>query len=109
MADEPIDLGFLGEQIKRVQGDVRVLKSDVAQLRAEQSKLEGEVVGVKADITRVEMRMDTFAERVDDRFDQVVDLLKSNFRILDQKIISTSGDLSEKISQVDAKIGALKR
>src|SRR5215467_1421894 len=109
MADEPIDLRFLGEQIKRVQGDVRVLKSDVAQLRAEQSKLEGEVVGVKADITRVEMRMDTFAERVDDRFDQVVDLLKSNFRILDQKIISTSGDLSEKISQVDAKIGALKR
>ena len=95
--------------VSSVQGDVRVLKSDVAQLRAEQSKLEGEVVGVKADITRVEMRMDTFAERVDDRFDQVVDLLKSSFRILDQKIISTSGDLSEKISQVDAKIGALKR
>jgi len=109
MADEPIDLRFLGEQIKRVQGDVRVLKSDVAQLRAEQSKLEGEVAGVKADVTRVEMRIDTFAERVDDRFDQVVELLKSNFHILDQKIEGTRSDLSDRIGQVDAKIDASKR
>jgi septal ring factor EnvC (AmiA/AmiB activator) len=86
MADEPVDLRFLGEQIKRVQGDVRVLKTDGAQTRADLSRLEGEVAGIKADITRVEMRMDAFAERVDDRFDQVVELIKSSFRTLDQKI-----------------------
>ena len=98
MADEPVDLRFLGEQIKRVQGDVRVLKTDVAQLRADNSRLEGEVAGLKADITRVENRLDAFAERVDDRFDQVVELLKSSFRTLDQKI-----------DKVDAKVDALKR
>ena len=43
MADEPVDLQFLGEQIKRLQGDVRVLKGDGAQLRADMSRLEGEI------------------------------------------------------------------
>ena len=85
MTDEPVDLRFLGEQIKRLQGDVRVLKGDGAQLRADMSRLEGDVAGVKADVTRVELRMDAFAERVDDRFDQMVELLKTSFRTLNQK------------------------
>ncbi len=85
MADEPIDLRFLGEQIKRLQGDIRVLKTDGAQVRADLSRLEGDVAGIKADITRVEMRIDVFAERVDDRFDQTVELLKSSFRTLVQR------------------------
>jgi len=100
MAEEPVDLRFLGEQIKRVQGDVRVLKGDVAQLRAENSKLEGEVAGIKADITRVEMRLDAFAESVTDRFDQANELAKSNFRILDQKIDRVAGELNQKIDTV---------
>jgi predicted nuclease with TOPRIM domain len=79
MADEQVDLRFLGQQIKRVQGDVRVLKTDVAQLRADNSRLEGEVAGLKADVTRIENRIDAFAERVDDRFDQVIELIKSSF------------------------------
>jgi len=85
MAEE-IDLRFLGEQIKRLQGDIRVLKTDGAQVRADLSRLEGDVAGIKADITRVEMRIDVFAERVDDRFDQTVELLKSSFRTLVQRI-----------------------
>ena len=85
MADEPIDLRFLGEQIKRLKGDIRVLKTDGAQVRADLSRLEGDVAGIKADITRVEMRIDVFAERVDDRFDQTVELLKSSFRTLVQR------------------------
>jgi hypothetical protein len=98
MAEEPVDFRFLGEQIKRLQGDVRVLKIDGAQMRADLSRLEGEVAGIKADITRVEMRMDAFAERVDDRFDQMIELMKSSFRSLDAKI-----------DRIDAKLGALKR
>jgi chromosome segregation ATPase len=105
MAEEPVDLRFLGEQIKRVQGDVRVLKSDGAQVRADLSRLEGEVAGVKADVTRVEMRLDAFAERVDDRFDQIVELIKSSFRTLDQKI----DRIDAKVEAVDAKIGDTKR
>src|ERR1700748_1177719 len=34
MAEE-IDLRFLGEQIKRLQGDVRQVKSDMAQMRTD--------------------------------------------------------------------------
>jgi chromosome segregation ATPase len=98
MADEPIDLRFLGEQIKRLQGDIRVLKTDGAQVRADLSRLEGDVAGIKADITRVEMRIDVFAERVDDRFDQTVELLKSSFRTLVQRI-----------EKIDVKIDGLSK
>jgi hypothetical protein len=38
MAEDPVDLRFLGEQIKRLQGDVRVLKTDGAQMRADLSQ-----------------------------------------------------------------------
>jgi predicted RNase H-like nuclease (RuvC/YqgF family) len=104
MAEEPVDLRFLGEQIKRVQGDVRVLKGDVAQLRAENSKLEGEVAGIKADITRVEMRLDAFAESVADRFEQANELAKSNFRILDQKIDRVAAELNQKIDRIAGEL-----
>jgi chromosome segregation ATPase len=107
MADEPVDLRFLGERIKRLQDDVRVLKGDGAQTRADLSRLEGEVAGVKADITRVEMRMDAFAERVDDRFDGTVELIKSNFRILHQKIDEVRRGFEGKIDRVDAKIDGI--
>ena len=100
MAKDPVDLHFLGEQIKRLQGDVRVLKGDGAQVRADLSRLEGDVAGVKADITRVEMRLDAFAESVDDRFEQGVELAKSNFRTLDQKIDRTRDELSAKIDRI---------
>jgi chromosome segregation ATPase len=104
MPEEPIDLRFLGEQIKRVQSDMRVVKGDIAQLRAEQTKLEGEVAGVKADVTRVEMQLDAFRERVDDRFEQATELAKSNFRILDQKIDRVAGELNQKIDKVSNQI-----
>ena len=52
MAEE-VDPRFLGEQIKRVQGDVRQLKSDVVQVRADSAKVESDLAGVKADIARV--------------------------------------------------------
>jgi chromosome segregation ATPase len=108
MAEEPVNLRFLGEQIKRVQGDVRVLKADGAQVRADLSRLEGDVAGVKADITRVEMRLDAFAEHVDDRFDSMVELDKSNFRILDQKMDEVRRGLEGKIDRVDAKIDEVR-
>jgi hypothetical protein len=56
-------------------------------------------------VTRVENRLDAFAERVDDRFDQMVELIKSSFRTLDQKM----DRVYCKIDKVDAKVGALKR
>src|SRR3954466_9248701 len=107
MTEEPIDLRFFGEQMKRLQSDVRVLKTDGAQMRAEMSRLEGEIAGVKADIIRVEMRMDAFAESVSDRFDQSNELAKSNFRILDQKIERIAAALDQKIGHVTAEVNRM--
>jgi outer membrane murein-binding lipoprotein Lpp len=85
MAEE-IDLRFLGEQIKRLQGDVRQVKSDMAQMRADNVKVDSDVVALSASLSRMENKLEAFRESVDDRFDQQVELLKSSFRSLSQEI-----------------------
>ena len=47
MAEE-IDLRFLGEQIRRLQGDVRQVKSDMAEMRTD---VGGDLVAVRASWT----------------------------------------------------------
>ena len=85
MADE-VDLRFLGEQIKRVQGDVRLLKTDMAQMRADSAKVESDIAALKADTTAIRNDLGAFRETVDDRFDQQVELMKSSFRTLSQEL-----------------------
>jgi chromosome segregation ATPase len=85
---EEADIRFLGEQIKRLQGDVRQVKSDMAQIRADNVKVESDVAALKADLMRIENKLEAFRESVDDRFDQTVDLLKSSFRTLSGEINS---------------------
>lgn len=85
---EDIDLRFLGEQIKRLQGDVRQVKSDMAQMRADNLKVEGDVAALNASLTKIEGKLESFRESVDDRFNQQVELLKSSFRTLSQEIQS---------------------
>jgi chromosome segregation ATPase len=87
MAEEA-DIRFLGEQIKRLQGDVRQVKSDMAQIRADNVKVESDVAALKADLTRIENKLEAFRESVDDRFDQTIDLLRSSFRSLSTEINS---------------------
>jgi hypothetical protein len=43
-------------------------------------------LGIRADIARIEMRLDTFAERLDDRFDQLIEWLKSELRRLESQV-----------------------
>jgi septal ring factor EnvC (AmiA/AmiB activator) len=86
MAEE-VDLRFLGEQIKRMQGDVRQMKSDMAQMRGDGGRVETDVASLKADLSRIENKLEAFRETVDDRFDQTVELLKSSFRTLSSEII----------------------
>jgi hypothetical protein len=83
---EEVDLRFLGEQIKRLQGDVRQVKTDMAQMRADNVRVESDVAGLKADLTRIESRLEAFHESVDDRFDQTIELLKSSFGVLRDEI-----------------------
>lgn len=85
MAEE-VDLRFLGEQMKRLQGDVRLLKTDMAQMRADSAKVESELAALDAKVTRLENNLEAFRESVDDRFDQQVELIKSSFRALTTEI-----------------------
>jgi prefoldin subunit 5 len=85
MADE-IDLRFLGEQIKRLQGDVRLVKTEMAQMRADNVKVNSDVVALSAALSRMEGQIEAFRESVDDRFDQQIELLKSSFRSLSDEI-----------------------
>ncbi len=85
MAEE-VDLRFLGEQIKRLQGDVRLLKSDMAQMRADSAKVESDIAALKADTTAIRNDLEAFRETVDDRFDQQIEFMKSSFRTLSQEI-----------------------
>jgi hypothetical protein len=87
MAENTVDLYSLSERIKRVHGDVRELRTESAQTRADLCRLRGEVVGITADIALIEMRLDAFAERVDDRFDQLIAWLKSELRRLESQVV----------------------
>jgi len=87
MADEA-DLRFLGEQIKRLQGDVRQVKSDMAHVRADNVKVESDVAALRADVSRIESKLEAFRESVDDRFEQTIELLKSSFRAVSDEIKS---------------------
>jgi chromosome segregation ATPase len=111
MSEEP-DLRFLGEQMKRLQGDVRLLKSDMAQVRADSVKVESDVAAVKADIARVETKLEVFRESVDDRFDQTVDLVKSSFATLSNRIDAQTELIKAESDQIDTiltEIKSLKR
>lgn len=77
---------FLANRSRRLQGDVRQLKSDVAQGRAENVKIESDIAALKADVTSVRNDLEAFRESVDDRFDQQVELIKSSSRALTTEI-----------------------
>jgi len=85
MPDE-IDLRFLGEQIKRLQGDVRHFKTDMAEMSVKVDRLDSDVVAFTTALGRMEGQLEAFRESVDDRFDQQIELLKSSFRSLSEEI-----------------------
>jgi chromosome segregation ATPase len=104
MADDQTDLRFLGEQIKRVQGDVRVLKTDVAQLRADRLRLTDELAGLRANLMGFELRMDALAERLDAWFRYVTELIEANTRATMERI-----DLVGKERSPEEKIERFRR
>ncbi|MEA2821753.1 MAG: hypothetical protein QOJ86_3757 [Bradyrhizobium sp.] len=96
MAEE-IDLRFLGEQIKRLQGDVRQVKSDMAQMRTD----------FGAELSRVDGKLEAFRESVDDRFDQQIELIKSNFRILSQENATLRESVDARFDSVDVRFDSV--
>lgn len=93
MMAEEADLRFLGEQIKRLQGDVRQLKADVSNIKADVGQFRSEQLRLENEFAQLGRRFDVFIERVDDRFDQVVELIKSSFRTLAGELESLRSDV----------------
>ena len=85
MAEE-IDLRFLGEQIKRLQGDVRQVKSDMAQADA---------------------KLEAFRETVDDRFEHQIELIKSSFGSLSQELASFRGSVGGRFETIDGRFESI--
>jgi hypothetical protein len=106
---EEVDLRFLGEQMKRLQGDVRVLKSDMVQVRADSAKLESDVASVKADIARVETKLEIFRESVDDRLDRSEEFARSNFALLRDELKTLSDLVDAQSNLLLNEIRSLKR
>jgi hypothetical protein len=91
MADE-VDIGFLGRQIKRLEGDVRQLKSEASQLKTDVNQFHLEQLRLEREFALLGRKLDRFGEHVDNRFDQTAELIKSNFRILATEINSLKQD-----------------
>ena len=75
MAGENVSLDLIGEQMKRLQADIRDVKGRVLLVESDQGEL-------RRDLARVDTKIDVLAERTDDCFGQVVELLKVSFRTL---------------------------
>ena len=98
MADENLDLNFLGEQIKRLQSDVRDVKARMLLLESDQGEL-------RQDFLRLERKFDVLAERYDNRFDQIDDRFSRLYGFLEEQFRLVSDELRE----LRIEVGSLKR
>ncbi|MEQ1694326.1 MAG: hypothetical protein ABL901_00660 [Hyphomicrobiaceae bacterium] len=76
MAEDSVDLKFLGHQVQNLQGDLRDLRSDVRDLRTKNLRLEGDVANLRTDI-------DIRFESVDVRLERLETEVRAGFRAND--------------------------
>jgi hypothetical protein len=98
MADENLDLNFLGEQIRRLQSDVRDVKARMLLLESDQGEL-------RQDFLRLERKFDVLVERYDNRFDQIDDRFSRLYGFLEEQFRLVSDELRE----LRIEVGSLKR
>lgn len=93
MAADNIDLAFLGQQVQKLQGDMRDLRTDVRDLRSKQLRLEGDVASLR---TSMELGLEVVSDRinglesetrkgfaaVDDQFKQMAQTAATNLEIV---------------------------
>src|SRR6266567_2931365 len=86
MASDNVDLQFLGEQMREMQSDIRQVRADQLRLESEQVQTRDHLARLEKKVDGVDSKLEAFRETVTDRFDQVVELLKSSFRVLREEI-----------------------
>ena len=87
MASDPGSLELIGEQLNRVQADIRDLKGRVLLVENDQADM-------RRDLARLDTRVEVLAERVEDRFDQVDQRFVELFRMLNQNFASVRQDIA---------------
>ena len=70
MADN-IDLNFLGEQMARLQSDVRTVKGDIVQIRAEQARTDADLQGLRSDLGELRFDVRNLEASINARFEQM--------------------------------------
>jgi hypothetical protein len=84
------DLTFLGEQIRRMQGDLRQVRAEQLRLETDQAAMRAELATLRDDVLagfeRVDERFDRVLHIVDLRFEQTHKAIATNFEILLQAI-----------------------
>jgi uncharacterized protein YlxW (UPF0749 family) len=97
MSDEKINLDFLGEQMLRMQADMR-------GVRSEQVKLESEQTSLRADFRRLETKVDGLDAKVDgldakvDRLDAKVDRLDATMNL---RLTNLEASMDARFDQVN--------
>jgi len=82
MSDDKVSLEFLGEQMLRMQTDLRGVRSEQTRQDGELQNLGGKIDVVDAKVDRVEKKLDNFAASVDARFDQVNQTMATNLEVM---------------------------
>ena len=85
MTDDAVDLRFLGQQVQKLQVDVRDLRTDLRDLRSKQLRLEGDVASLR---TSMEVAFESFGdrfERLEGRMDRLETVVKNGFAANDAR------------------------
>ncbi len=93
MSDDKVSLDFLGEQMLRMQADLR-------GVRSEQIKLESEQTSMRADFVRLEAKVDGLDVKVDG-LDSKVNSLDSKMDSLDAKVGRLAASVDARFDQVN--------
>jgi hypothetical protein len=101
MADDSVDLRFLGRQVQTLQGDVRDLRSD-------HLRLVSDVAGLRADIARLQSESEMTGERVgrlDSRVAQLESEVRAGFKAVDARFDQVSQTMATNLQVILTAIG----
>jgi chromosome segregation ATPase len=107
VSDNKVSLDFLGEQMLRMQADLRGVRSEQLQMRAEQVKLESEQAGMRADVRDLRSNLgelDTKVERLDMKTDAHHAANQAQFEQVRQTMTTNLEITLQAIRSVDKKI-----
>jgi hypothetical protein len=80
MVSDNVDLRFLGEQMREMQSDIHHLRADQLRGESEQLQTQERLARLEKKVDGTDSKLEAFRDSASDRFDQVIELIKSTFR-----------------------------